>query len=116
MISNKEYIEIELVVSGHRYKKKEYKKRVGFVSLKQHFGNGYIMHYFTDYNCGKPVWLKEIDIDRLYRLKAGVIELKPDGTYTITQSINPFLYLERRIRNLVGIDRRLSLKNILSRK
>lgn len=96
------YVEIELEVLGHIYKKKIHDTRVNFVKLKT-FGNSDYIHYYTYQNCGKPVWLKDRDVDKLYKVDAGVIELKQDGTYIITKSYNPILYIERYIKTKLNL-------------
>lgn len=102
MPMKQDYVEIELEVLGHRYKKKIYDLRVGFIKLKT-FGNQDYIHYCTYHNCGKPTWFEDKDVEKLYKIDAGVIELKHDGTYTITKSYNPFLYIERFIKSKLGL-------------
>ncbi len=98
MSAKQDYVEIEFKdIYGNFYKQKIYETRVGFVKLKTLSNKTYI-HYCTHQSCGKPLWLKDRDVEKLYKIDAGVIELKQDGTYTITKSYNPFLYIERFIK------------------
>lgn len=108
----KNYVELNVQdMFGNKYYKKITNTKINFVSLRQNFGNWYVMHYYTDSACGKPIWLKESDIDKLLKLKAGLIELKEDGTYIITKTYNPIIYLQRGFINSIGMDGKLSLKN-----